>query len=801
MTRIALICGGPSAERGISLNSARSVLDHLAQMDVHILPLYVDEHLNFFQISPSQLYSNTPSDFDFKIARVAEPLPPEKLQKILKTVDLVFPVIHGEFGEDGTLQQMLEDMGAAYVGSTADACRRMFYKHNAQAELAAIGMDTLPSVSFRQSDAKSAITKFFQEQNLMRAVVKPVAGGSSIGVSSVTSPETALVAAEKLFVKTHDAKIMLEPFCVGREFTVVIVQGEGGAPVALMPSEIDVSYSGNAIFDFRRKYLPTNQATYHCPPRFPADVVQKIRAQAERIFTHFGMRDFVRLDGWWLDDGRILFTDLNPISGMEQNSFLFQQAARAGLSHRDILSRVIASAAARYGKTQPTRIVHENKKSPVFVLCGGNTAERQVSLMSGTNVWLKLRQSHDYSPTLFLLGMDGETVWQIPYAFALSHTVEEILNNCADADDISTRAAAFLPDIAARLPLAAASLASAVELPVRMTLAQFMVAARAANAFVFLALHGGMGEDGTLQAALDTAGLLYNGSGPSGSAICMDKAATGDIIRAMNDESILTAPRKTLPRAELARMTAADFAALWHDLTAAYQVQSLIMKPQSDGCSAGVLRLNSAEDLSRYAALVLSNTALIPDGTFAAQHGIIELGNHEVQNFMLEAFIETDKIAVRGGQIEHAPHTGWLELTVGVLEQNGHYHSLSPSITVAEGSVLSLEEKFQGGTGINITPPPPELFSMQQVDQIKRSIEKTAAALGIQNYARIDVFYNIRTNKMLVIEANSLPGLTPSTVIYHQALAEPSAIYPREFLELLIKLKSHETTLQHQVAA
>jgi D-alanine--D-alanine ligase len=805
MTQIAIICGGPSAERGISLNSARSVLDHLGQTGVHLLPLYVDEHLNFYQISPSQLYSNTPSDFDFKLARVASALPRDKLEKILKSVDLVFPVIHGAFGEDGELQKLLEELKVPYVGSTADACRRMFFKHNAQAELAALGMDTLPSIDFRQAEAPTAIAKFFHEQKLTRAVVKPVAGGSSIGVSSVTTPEEALFAAEKLFARTHDSEVMIEPFCDGHEFTVVIIQNEQGEPVALLPSEIEVSYAGNAVFDFRRKYLPTNQAAYHCPPRFPAEVIQKIRAQAEILFKHFGMRDFVRLDGWWLKDGRVLFTDLNPISGMEQNSFLFQQAARVGLSHREILTRVIASACARHHITPPSRTLHEHQKPPVYVLCGGNTAERQVSLMSGTNVWLKLRQSHNYAPILFLLGMDGKTVWQIPYAYALSHTVEEILHNCANADGIAVRTRQFLPDVAARLPLTPPNLDMAAQQPSQTTLMEFITRAKTDGAFVFLALHGGMGEDGTLQNLLDAAGILYNGSGVSGSAICMDKAASGDVIRALNDPAILTAPRHTMTRAELLQMTAADFENLWRGLTASYQTDSLIMKPQSDGCSAGVLRLTSATELARYAELILSGAEYIPAETFAGQHGIIELGKHDIQNFMLEAFIETDKILVRGAQIEHTPRTGWLELTVGVLEQNGHFHSLSPSITVAEGAVLSLEEKFQGGTGINITPPPAELFRPEQVEQIKRGIEKVAAALGIQNYARIDIFYNIRTNQMLVIEANSLPGLTPSTVIYHQALAEQNtlqqAIYPREFLELLIKLKSHETTLKQQIAA
>ena len=801
MTQIAIICGGPSLERGISLNSARSVMDHLAHGDIHILPLYVDEHLNFYQISASQLYSNTPGDFDFKLARVATPLPQEKLAKILKSVDLVFPVIHGAFGEDGQLQKMLEDMGVPYVGSTADACQRMFFKHNAQAELAALDMDTLPSADFTSADAGAVIDHFFKEHKLSRAVVKPVAGGSSIGVSSVTSPETAMAAAQKLFDRTHDARLMLEPFCEGREFTVVLVQNEKGEPVALLPSEIEVSYAGNSIFDFRRKYLPTNQATYHCPPRFPNEIVDKIRHQAQDLFTHFGMRDFARLDGWWLKDGRVLFTDLNPISGMEQNSFLFQQAARVGLSHREILMHVLTSACARHNIKLASLVAHEPERSPVFVLCGGATAERQVSLMSGTNVWLKLRQSHDYDPALYLLGMDNQTVWTVPYAYALSHTVEEVLDNCKNATSITARTQHFLHDVAMRLGLDKHHLLRAMEQPASMGLFEFMTAAQAADAFIFLALHGGIGENGTLQNLLDAAGLMYNGAGSTASAVCMDKAATGQIIQALNDPAILTAPRHTMTRAELARLPVPALTALWDQLTRAYQAPTLIMKPQSDGCSAGVLQLTSADELVRYSQMVLSGATFIPPGTFAAQPGIVEMSDHETQSFMIEAYIETDKIVVADNKIQHTPNTGWVELTVGVLEQNGRYYALSPSITVAEGAVLSLEEKFQGGTGINITPPPPEIFTSVQIEQVRRSIEKAAAALGIQNYARVDIFYNVRLNRLMVIEANTLPGLTPSTVIYHQALSEPRPIYPREFLELLIKLKSHHVTLQQQVAA
>src|SRR5579883_852394 len=113
------MCGGPSAERGISLNSARSLLDHLSGDGIEIVPVYVDPELRFHRLSPAQLYSNTPSDFDFKLHSAAAPLDEAGLIALLRGADLVFPCIHGAYGEDGTLQGFLEAHGIPFVGSPA----------------------------------------------------------------------------------------------------------------------------------------------------------------------------------------------------------------------------------------------------------------------------------------------------------------------------------------------------------------------------------------------------------------------------------------------------------------------------------------------------------------------------------------------------------------------------------------------------------------------------------------------------------------------------------------------------------
>jgi D-alanine-D-alanine ligase-like ATP-grasp enzyme len=96
--------------------------------------------------------------------------------------------------------------------------------------------------------------------------------------------------------------------------------------------------------------------------------------------------------------------------------------------------------------------------------------------------------------------------------------------------------------------------------------------------------------------------------------------------------------------------------------------------------------------------------------------------------------------------------------------------------------VLSLEEKFQGGTGVNLTPVPPELIEARVLETIERRIASAANALGVEGFARIDAFADARTGDVVVIEANTVPGMTPSTVLFHQALAETPSVEPAAFL-------------------
>lgn len=794
MFKIAIICGGPSFERGISLNSARSVMDHLTSSTISVIPIYVDYQKNFYLISPSQLYSNTPADFDFKLDRTAKSLDTLALQAVLKSADIIFPVIHGPFGEDGTLQSLLEEWNIPYIGSDSQSCKLMFSKYRASQALSKAGYETLPSallIKGEDENNERKIRDFFTVHQLVRAVVKPVCGGSSIGVFSLTTAEEAIEKARFIFTSGMDTEAILEPFCKGKEFTVVVFQNKEQEAVALVPTEIEMSYDNNQIFDYRRKYLPTENTAYHTPARFHPTIIDSIRTQAEAIFTHFGMRDFARLDGWLTEDQTLYFTDFNPLSGLEQNSFPFRQAAILGMTHQECLFYILQQACNRLKISCPLpHTVPSEDKQPVYVPFGGKNAERQVSLMSGTNVWLKLLQSTLYYPIPFFYDPNG-MLWQLPYSYALNHTTEEVYNDCQQALLTSQTIQSLTSLIHPRLGLSPAIDCQ----PQHFTLDAFLQKASEEKAFVFIAMHGGEGENGTLQKALETYDIPYNGSNASVSELCMDKYRTGLAIQSLNNLNIHSIPKKELRISEIKSYSSSQFKQFWLDTTRALLTSCCIIKPRYDGCSAGIVLLTSETDLERYCHFAVQGARLIPPYSFANQEGWIEMPSSASDDYIIEPYIETDSILIQKNTLSHISKEGWIELTVGVMEKNGIYHALNPSITLAEGAVLSLEEKFQGGTGVNITPPSEEILPACMTHTIKKAIEKTAETLGIENYARIDIFFNRLTEKIVIIEANTLPGLTASTVIYHQALSETPPLTPLSFLEKLISSKLEQIRL------
>jgi len=410
--------------------------------------------------------------------------------------------------------------------------------------------------------------------------------------------------------------------------------------------------------------------------------------------------------------------------------------------------------------------------------------------MSGTNVWLKLRASAIYEPHPFLLDTDG-SVWRLPYQLTLNHTVEEISQNCAAYAQAEKRFAMFEERARLHLGLTAPKDVREFFEPEHLTMEEFL----RQSPYVFDALHGGAGEDGTLQSVLSKRAIPYNGPDADASRLCIDKWETAERIRTRSISGVDAIRGKMTGTKELLAMEEAAVKRFWSETRRELRSESLIVKPRGDGCSTGIVHLYGSSDLTTYLDIMRRSVLRVPRGTFRNQEELIEMPPETPSHLIFERFIETDVLRVKGNRLKHRRVSGMVEITVGVVARlpsgGGRLHAFNPSITVAEGEVLSVEEKFQGGTGVNLTPPPPSVMLPSVVKKIRARIETLAKELGITGYSRIDAFANTKTGALLIIEVNTLPGLTPSTVLYHQALAEKPPVFPRELLEMLIKNKNY----------
>lgn len=788
-------------------------------------------------------------------------------EHLAANVDIVFPVIHGKFGEDGGIQELLEKANVPFVGTPSKECHRAFDKYNASLELSMQGFLTVPNFLVEKDKlAKSELEEWFESLNLNiengKVVVKPTRAGSSIGVVVAYGANEAAEKAEGIISEGIDDKVIIEVFLEGgSEFTAIVVDvgtANDSEPVVLLPTEVELQSSSNsdikddAIFNYRRKYLPTRQVAYHTPPRFPAEVIDCIRQGVSLLFRHLGLRDFARIDGWFLPTtatslpsaenggkfgntkyGTVLFTDINLISGMEQTSFLFQQASKVGFSHSRILRTIVQHACSRFPSLVPCNnawtalfrkmqsakqaeaIQKGTSKQKVFVIFGGDTSERQVSLMSGTNVWLNLQGFDDLDVIPCLLtpaigyssshnhdfSESSHDIWTLPYSLVLRHTTEEVHAACVEAIEperveITSR---LRDQVMHELGQALskhdwfAGFDIADEQPIKHSLQQWINHVKEAKAVVFIAVHGGIGEDGTIQSFLESAGVPYTGPGPIASRTCMDKVATSLAVDHLTSYGVHTIPKDVRATEEMLKSSLVD---IWNGLKTKLQTETVCVKPARDGCSTGVARLCCQKDLEVYANALRRKLQRLPANCLSRAHGAIEMPVPPPELLIFEPFIETDEIIIsnksKNDSARHLVWKGeneWLEVTVGVVGKRGEMHSLNPSITVKEsGDILSLEEKFQGGTGINLTPPPTTIMSEDALQRCKKSIEIMANSLGLEGFSRIDAFVNVRNGEVLLIEVNTVPGMTPSTVLIHQALTEEPPIYPHEFFRTLVDL-------------
>ncbi len=344
-TRLGVIFGGRSVEHEVSVVSAMQVIEHADAARFEVVPLGVTRAGRWLTPDETRAQLARPdAPFEKRLDADVPPLPqrPEVIAE-LSRCDVVFPLIHGVNGEDGTLQGMLEMFGLPYVGCGVAA--------------SALGMDkTLQKQLFARSGLRVARHVAVTSHEWQRggdeiaagiaatvgypAFVKPASGGSSVGVSKVRSREDLGGAVEAAL--SLDRTVIVEEAVQGREVECGVLGNE--EPQASPVGEV---IPAGEFYDYRAKYLE-DSARLVAPADLPARVSDELRRMAIDAFRSIGGEGFARVDFFLPGDGAPIVNEINTIPGFTRISMFPRLWALAGIAYGELISRLVDLAMARF---------------------------------------------------------------------------------------------------------------------------------------------------------------------------------------------------------------------------------------------------------------------------------------------------------------------------------------------------------------------------------------------------------------------------------------------------------------------
>lgn len=775
--RILIVFGGPSLERAISLNSARSLADHLYSFEVEQSWVFVSQDKRFHVIDKKWLYCNTIEDFEFKLDRGFSW---DDLKKQCSDDDIIFSVMHGEFGEDGEFSSWVEESGLSFIGPSSESCSLAYLKEKGLSVVRDLGFDPGPHVCLHSQEEVSGALKAFIERfpTGQRFFMKPNAGGSSIGARPFDTA-CELLEEWRAHERYYQKGLIVEPFYDNaQEFCITVFSADCDDEIyCLAPVSID--YGSGEFYDYRKKYMLSDHSHWECPAQWPSTYFEKIQEASKELYRKIKARGLIRIDGWMFENGRLAFSDINLISGFEQNSLLFRQAAVCGLSHQALCRWLIENLTNKTLPQDKKPLASEKKN--VFIVFGGDTSERYTSMLSGINVWLKLISQKEFEAVPYLwepkLGLRP-----VSYHAMLFHGLQGLRESM---DIVKKDLAPY------RLPFADLAENFFTEKNYFSSVSDFLSHAKRQDAFVFLALHGGDGENGVWQSWLVQAGLAFNGSGPQASEVGMDKKRTAEIIESMGHPKINSLPKVVF---RLSDSHDVIFEKL-HDFKMRNSFP-WIVKPRSEGCSSGVMIIRELAEFSAFIAQLQQSH--LTQGPLLGPSLLQQWDKMEncmaINDWLIEPMLICDKLTFAPDNTMTMTGSGWIELTQGVIQEGAEWRALPASLVLAKESILTVEEKFQAGTGTNVTPVP--FFTQEDNWWLSRAIIQVAEALSLQQYARFDLFYHRQTRDIVIIEVNTLPGLTASTVLFHQLILDDMT--PQKFFSWLLEAKNQPLRLIQQ---
>lgn len=351
--RVALLFGGRSSEHSISCVTAGGVLSAIDRDRYEVIPIGITRDGAFvlevddparFRLDPGALPEvrdngsrvRLPESATTRELRVTDA---DGTQRSLGDIDIVFPILHGPFGEDGTIQGMLELVGLPYVGNGVLASALGMDKHFTKTVLEAAGIQVAPWVTITAGDWQRDQARWSSRLRALGlpAFVKPARAGSSVGVSRIEEWSELPAALEVAFAE--DDKVLVEQAIVGREIECGVLGGRGGdLPRVSLAGEVVVT--GRAFYDFAAKYLDVPGVELVCPTRLSDGELWELRRVAARAFEAIGGAGLARVD-FFLTPSGFIVNEINTMPGFTPISMFPKCWIASGMSYPELIDELI----------------------------------------------------------------------------------------------------------------------------------------------------------------------------------------------------------------------------------------------------------------------------------------------------------------------------------------------------------------------------------------------------------------------------------------------------------------------------
>lgn len=361
--RVALLFGGRSSEHAVSCATAAGVLRAIDRERYDVLPIGIapDGKWVLLEDDPSVLEltrGHTPAVPESATGVVVptstrdrglRTLDAGQVPRELGEVDVVFPLLHGPYGEDGTVQGLLELADLRYVGSGVLASAAGMDKHFMKVVFAGAGLPIGPHTVITDAQWRHdpATARDACASLGLPLFVKPARAGSSMGITKVDSLDDLDAAIEE--ARRHDLKVVVEAGIDGREIECAVLQGRDGAlPRTSSVGEIVVRPGhGHAFYDFEAKYLDGDAVELSCPAEVPAEIQERIQALASQAFLALGCEGLARVDCFYTHSGDVLINEINTMPGFTPSSMYPRMWEASGMSYPELIDELIALAMER----------------------------------------------------------------------------------------------------------------------------------------------------------------------------------------------------------------------------------------------------------------------------------------------------------------------------------------------------------------------------------------------------------------------------------------------------------------------